>query len=168
MPEAGARPGERAAGVVAWGAVVAAVALIVVMLATDGDEQPADTATRTIPAEARTESPVRQREPMRPGPEPGGAPKALAAAEQILDAYNQRDSAPLRAWACDHTTVSDDLFDGFSATVTFATSGDPDVIGFDAEVPFLVQDDGRQRAGAMRLRWDGNRWCFVTAVAKPD
>ncbi|MPY77956.1 MAG: hypothetical protein GEV04_05555 [Actinophytocola sp.] len=160
---------DRVAAVVAWGAIVSAAALVVVMLVMAQDDPTRDTTvgTTTVSPSGDTTTYQRRAEPL-PGPEPGGAPQVLLAADDILTAYNQRDSAPLRAWACNRTTVTDDLFAGFSDTVTFARDGAPRIVAFTAAVPFVVSDDGKQRSGAMRLRWDGNRWCFVTAVSEPD
>lgn len=155
------------AAVVAWGAIVSAAALVVVMLVmaqNDGSGRDAAASQRTTSALPATTS-FQPNTPPR-GHEAGGEPRVLAAADDILTAYNERDSAPLRAWACDRTTVTDDLFTGFSETVRFARDGAPTIVGFMADVPFVVSDDGGQRTGAMRLRWDGNRWCFVTAVSE--
>ncbi len=152
---------------VAWGAIASAAALVVVMLVMARD----DDSGRDATASQRTTSALADNTSFQPstpprGPEPGGEPQVRAAADDILTAYNERDSAPLRAWACDRTTVTDDLFAGFSETVSFTRHGAPTIVGFTAEVPFVVSDDDRQRTGAMRLRWDGNRWCFVTAVSE--
>lgn len=157
---------ERIANVVAWGTVVAAVGLIAAMVVTGDDERPRNTGQPQA-SKFRSDTSMR-RLPALPGPEPGGAPKAVAAADDILRAYNQRNIVPLRAMACQLTTVSGHLFDSFSDTVRFSRDGKPRVIGFTVEVPFRVSEDGQHRHGAMRLRWDGNRWCFVTAVSKSD
>ncbi len=159
---------DRVAAVVAWGAIVSAVALVVVMLVMawqDRQARDAAASPSTTSGLADTTS-FQQGASPPPGPEPGGTQQVVAAAEQILTAYNDRDSAPLRAWACDRTTVTDDLFAGFSDTVRFTRDGAPRIVGFTAEVPFVVRDEDRQRTGAMRLRWDGQRWCFVSAVSE--
>lgn len=157
---------DRVAAVVAWGAIVSAVALVVVMLVMAWqDRQARDASAGPSTTSADTTS-YQQGASPPPGPEPGGAQQVVAAAEQILTAYNERDSAPLRAWACDRTTVTNDLFAGFSDTVRFTRGGTPRIVGFTAEVPFVVRDEDRQRTGAMRLRWDGQRWCFVSAASE--
>ncbi|GAA5103454.1 hypothetical protein GCM10025762_04130 [Haloechinothrix salitolerans] len=161
---------DRVAAVVAWGAIISAATLVVVMLFMARDNDPArDAATGQRSASALADSTSFQDGATRPPtPGPGGAPQVRAAADRILTAYNERDSAPLRAWACDRTAITDDLFTGFSETVRFARDGAPRIVGFTAEVPFVVSDSDKRRTGAMRLRWDGQRWCFVTAVSKPD
>ncbi|MPY98960.1 MAG: hypothetical protein GEU97_13350 [Actinophytocola sp.] len=161
---------DRVAAVVAWGAIVSAVALVVVMLVMawrDQHDKAPDAAASPNTTNALADSTFPPNASPPPGQEPGGATQVIAAVEQILAAYNDRDSAPLRAWACDGTTVTDDLFAGFSETVRFTRDGAPRIVGFTAEVPFAVRDEDRQGTGAMRLRWDGQRWCFVTAVSEP-
>ncbi len=169
MTDRKAPSNDRVAAFVAWGAIASAVALVVVMLVMAWQDQQHDRASDAAASPNATNAladstsfPSNASPP--PRPEPGGATQVIAAAEQILTAYNDRDSAPLRAWACDRTTVTDDLFAGFSETVRFTRNGAPRIVGFTAEVPFAVTDQDRQRTGAMRLRWDGQRWCFVTAA----